>query len=463
MQLTSFVFLFGLLPLCLAGAFLLRRHLRAQNALLLTVSLLFCAASGIAGLLAALLELLAVFVLAKALARAAAPRQKKQLLALGIVFAAGLLCYFKYTNFLRGMLRLPSVQLLPAPAGVSFLTFLLISYLIDVFRGTVPASTQLDEFLLYVFFFPKALQGPLCRYGDFSAQLQQRVLGPDDAADGAARLVLGLGKKVLLSAAAGAVAQEAFSLPAAALSPVYAWMGAVCYALQIYFDFSGYTDMALGLGRMLGFHLPENFNHPYTAVSVTDFWRRWHISLSSWFRDYVYIPLGGSRRGKARQIFNLLVVWSLTGLWHGANWTFLIWGLWFFFLLAMEKLWLGRLLEKLPRVCGHIYALLAVLIGWVFFNSRSLSYALSFLRALIVPGADALGAACWLQLSLWQHGPALAIGILLCTAWPSRLWARLSGTQAGRALQGLLLLIILALSALSLTSSGVQAFIYAQF
>ncbi len=279
MQLTSFTFFFAFLPVSLLFLLLLRKRLPGQNAALLILSVLFCAASGLAGFLAGLLETLAVYSFARLLARNKSPKARKTVFTLGVLFCVGLLCYFKYTNFLLGALSLPTVSLLPAPLGVSFLTFLLISYLADVYRGEIPAERRFDRFLLYAFFFPKAAQGPLCRYGEFSAQLDARAVTADNLNAGVTRLIFGLGKKALLSSAAGAIAQEAFSLPASALTPVYAWTGAICYALQIYFDFSGYTDLALGLALLFGFALPENFNHPYMADSVTDFWRRWHMSL----------------------------------------------------------------------------------------------------------------------------------------------------------------------------------------
>ena len=326
-----------------------------------------------------------------------------------------------------GALSLPTVSLLPAPLGVSFLTFLLISYLADVYRGEIPAERRFDRFLLYAFFFPKAAQGPLCRYGEFSAQLDTRTVTA-----GVTRLIFGLGKKALLSSAAGAIAQEAFSLPSSALTPVYAWTGAICYALQIYFDFSGYTDLALGLALLFGFTLPKNFNHPYMADSVTDFWRRWHMSLSSWFRDYVYIPLGGSRCSKGRLVWNLFAVWSLTGLWHGANWTFVCWGLWFFVLLSFEKLVWGQALAK-------------------------------FLRALFVPGMGAPDALSWLTLCIRQYGLQLVICLLLSTNLGTKAWNALARTKPGRAVRLLFLLLVLGLSVLSMAGSGMQAFIYAQF
>ena len=346
---------------------------------------------------------------------------------------------------------------------MSFLTFLLISYLADVYRGEIPAERRFDRFLLYAFFFPKAAQGPLCRYGEFSAQLDTRTVTADGLNAGVTQLIFGLGKKALLSSAAGAIAQEAFSLPASALTPVYAWTGAICYALQIYFDFSGYTDLALGLALLFGFTLPENFNHPYMANSVTDFWRRWHMSLSSWFRDYVYIPLGGSRCSKGRLVWNLFAVWGLTGLWHGANWTFVCWGLWFFVLLSFEKLVWGKTLARLPGIVRHAYALLAVLLGWIFFRSSSLSYAFSFLRALFVPGTGAPDALSWLTLCIRQYGVQLALCLLLSTNLGTSVWAALGKTKAGRAGRLLVLLLVLGLSVLSMAGSGMQAFIYAQF
>ena len=463
MQLTSFSFLFAFLPVSLLLALLLRKRLPWQNTALLILSVLFCAASGLAGFLAGLAETLAVFGLARSLARAEKPGARKTIFTLGVLLCAGLLCCFKYTNFLLKTLSLPPVSLLPAPIGVSFLTFLLISYLADVYRGEIPAERRVGRILFYAFFFPKAAQGPLCRFGEFSAQLDAHSINADGMNDGITRLIFGLGKKALLSAAAGAVAQEAFSLPADALTPVYAWTGAICYALQIYFDFSGYTDMALGLALLFGFTLPENFSYPYMADSVTDFWRRWHISLSSWFRDYVYIPLGGSRCSKGRLVFNLFVVWSLTGLWHGANWTFVCWGLWFFVLLSMEKLVWGKALSKLPGIVRHVYALLTVLIGWIFFNSRSLSYAFSFLRALFVPGTGAPDSLSWLALCVRQYGAQLAVSLLLCTNLGAKAWSVLARSKPGRAAQLLFLLFVLGLSVLSIAGSGMQAFIYAQF
>ena len=457
MQITNFSFLFLFLPLALLLAFLTRKHLRAQNTALLALSLAFYACSGLRGLSVLLALSFAVWLLARLRGRGWQ--------TLGIVVCIAALCYFKYTGFLTdNWNRLTGlnavVPTIAAPLGVSFFTFLAISYLADVRRGTIPAERSFGCLLLYFTFFPKAAQGPLMRYDGLMPQLAQRRA---DLPTGIERFILGLGKKVLLAEAAGKIASQVFVLSAVALTPGKMWLGAICYALQIFFDFAGYTDMALGLGRMFGFALPENFNYPYLADSVTDFWRRWHITLSQWFRDYVYIPLGGNRRGKARQILNLCVVWLLTGLWHGSAWTFVAWGAWYAALLILEKLFLGRWLQKAPKILRHIYALLAILIGWIIFNSPSLGAAGKYLRALCFLGEGTGADAPFFLLTLRQYGLQLAAALALCTPIGKRLLERLEGSTAGRWIKLLLLGAVFALSLLAMTGSTMQAFIYAQF
>ena len=405
MQITNFSFLFLFLPLALLLAFLTRKHLRAQNTALLALSLAFYACSGLRGLSVLLALSFAVWLLARLHGRGWQ--------TLGIVVCIAVLCYFKYTGFLTdNWNRLTglnaAIPMVAAPLGVSFFTFLAISYLADVRRGTIPAERSFGCLLLYFTFFPKAAQGPLMRYDGLASQLAQRRA---DLPTGIERFILGLGKKVLLAEAAGKIASQVFVLSAVALTPGKMWLGAICYALQIFFDFAGYTDMALGLGRMFGFALPENFNYPYLADSVTDFWRRWHMTLSQWFRDYVYIPLGGNRRGKARQILNLCIVWLLTGLWHGSAWTFVSWGAWYAALLILEKLFLGRWLQKAPKILRHIYALLAILIGWIIFNSPSLGAAGKYLRALCFLGEGTGADAPFFLLTLRQYGLQLAAAL----------------------------------------------------
>ena len=362
MQITNFSFLFLFLPLALLLAFLTRKHLRAQNAALLALSLAFYACSGLRGLSVLLALSFAVWLLARLRGRGWQ--------TLGIVVCIAALCYFKYTGFLTdNWNRLTglnaAIPTIAAPLGISFFTFLAISYLADVRRGTIPAERSFGCLLLYFTFFPKAAQGPLMRYDGLAPQLAQRRA---DLPTGIERFILGLGKKVLLAEAAGKIASQVFVLSAVALTPGKMWLGAICYALQIFFDFAGYTDMALGLGRMFGFHFLENFNYPYVSLSVTEFWRRWHISLSTWFRDYVYIPLGGNRVSRGKWVRNILVVWGLTGLWHGADWNFLLWGLYYGVLLLLEKLWLSKYLERLPKALRWLLCMIIVCIGWVMFN-----------------------------------------------------------------------------------------------
>ena len=463
MQLMDFLFLFAFLPAALICAALTGNRPHARNALLLAMSVLFCAASGLPGLLAAAIEILAAFFFGRALERAGEPKRRKCILALGIVFAAGLLCYFKYTNFILQTLRLPKVSVLPAPVGVSFLTFLLISYLADVYRGRIPAETRFSRFFLYALYFPKAAQGPLCRYGDFSAQLDgctQDAALPDE---GVSRLILGLGKKVLLSGAAGAVAKDAFGLPAASLTPVYAWAGAVCYAMQLYFDFSGYSDMALGLGLLFGVQLPENFRHPYCAGSVSEFWRRWHMTLSGWFRDYVYIPLGGSRNGRARTVFNKLLVFLATGLWHGTGWTFVLWGLWHGAFCGAETL-LDRNKTLKTHWYGHVYTLLVVIFGFVLFRAESLPQALMLLRTML-SGFTPVDACRLALRNLLTAGTVFwcLAGVLACLPLWEHAKARFDGSRWLSAVLDALTIVGLLLCLMQLASHSFQPFIYASF
>ena len=329
---------------------------------------------------------------------------------------------------------------------------------------TAPKTVR-GRLLLYLTFFPKAAQGPLCRYGEFSAQLDARAVTADNLNAGGTRLIFGLGKKALLSSAAGAIAQEAFSLPSSALSPVYAWTGAICYALQIYFDFSGYTDLALGLALLFGFTLPENFDHPYMANSVTDFWRRWHMSLSSWFRDYVYIPLGGSRCRLRRTCLNLLIVFALTGLWHGAAWQYVVFGLLHGIILCMERLGLRRALEQLPRLFRHLYTVVLLWLTLVVFGAPGLSEGLAVLKGIFTwqSGAKGYTLAAFadtkllliLAASFLLCGPVQA----LCPKLKAALYAKKAPSPAGMA--GLLVLLFLGL--MRVTAGTYSAFIYFQF
>lgn len=307
------------------------------------------------------------------------PKQKKIFLITSVAISLGALIVFKYSDFLianfNGVFGTKIALLnLALPIGISFYTFQVLSYIIDIYNGKVTAQKSLIKLATYVSLFPQLIAGPIVRYADIEKELTKREHTFEKFSLGIRRFVIGLAKKVLIANSLGELCQIFLSTDEK--SVVFYWIYGIAFSLQIYFDFSAYSDMAIGLGKMLGFEFLENFNYPYISKSITEFWRRWHISLSQWFRDYVYIPLGGKRVGKVKLIRNILVVWMLTGLWHGANWTFVIWGLLFGILLIMEKTFLLKFLEKIPRIFQHIYVLLIVMISFIIFNSDDIGQAL---------------------------------------------------------------------------------------
>ncbi len=315
------------------------------------------------------------------------PKKKKLVFMGSLIFNLFILGFFKYYGFLTESinsifsLTLPEREI-PLPVGISFYTFQVLSYIIDVYRGDVKAQKNIIPFATYISMFPQLIAGPIVQYYDVEKQLTDREVTAEKFAAGIMFFIKGLGKKVIFANTVGAVYTEVLGMETASLSVLTSWIGIICYTLQIYFDFSGYSDMAVGLGKMLGFDFVQNFNFPYKATSITDFWRRWHISLSSWFRDYVYIPLGGNRRGTARTVFNLLVVWSLTGLWHGAAWNFVVWGAFYGVLLIAEKYVFARVIEKLPLFIRYTVTMVIVMIGWVFFSAENLNSAVNYLKSM---------------------------------------------------------------------------------
>lgn len=352
-------------------------------------------------------------------------------LAAGVVFDLGLLVLFKYSTWLFGetpalALALRSDGATGPPIGVSFFTFQALSYLVDVHRGVVKPQRSPFKFALYLSLFPQLIAGPIVRYADVASQIDGRQVTLSRVADGFRRFATGLGKKVLLAGSLAPIANHAFDLAPGELGTGLAWLGLACYSLQIYLDFSGYSDMAIGIGRMLGFEFLENFLHPYSSRSVTEFWRRWHVSLSSWFRDYLYIPLGGNRRGRLRTGVNLVAVFLLCGLWHGAAWTFVLWGAWHGTLLVAERLGLGRGIARLPRAGQHAWTLLVVCLGWVPFRCESLSQAGSYFGALAGAGA---GESPWTVERFTT--PALLLGlifgVLASIPWVPRVRTALAG------------------------------------
>ncbi len=317
----------------------------------------------------------------------------KSSLVFTVAFNLFILGFFKYFGFLidtfNGIFHasIPYKEL-ALPIGISFYTFQTLSYIIDVYRGKVDVQRNYFRFALYVTMFPQLIAGPIVRYADIEEQLDSRRESPDLLAEGITRFITGLGKKVLLANSVGMIWTKVSAVPAENLSTLAAWVGIAAFTFQIYFDFSGYSDMAIGLGKMFGFEFLENFRYPYISASVTEFWRRWHISLGSWFREYVYIPFGGNRVSVGRHIRNILVVWMLTGLWHGAAWNFVVWGLFYGIFLLLEKYIWGGLLSKLPAFIGRIYTMIVVMIGWVFFASDKVGYAFRYIKAMFFGGAS---------------------------------------------------------------------------
>jgi alginate O-acetyltransferase complex protein AlgI len=389
MVFSTALFLFCFLPLLLAGYFLTPHRLR--NRLLLAASLVFYA-KGERKYVAVLLASIALnYLLGLLLGRLESARGRRLAVTAAVAVNLGLLAAFKYADFLvanlNALLAACHVAPLPAPGvhlplGISFFTFHALSYVLDVYRKEVAALKDPVDFALYIAFFPQSIAGPIVRYHDVAAQLARRVVTADGFASGARQFILGLAKKMLIANTLAVPADALFGLPGSALTAGLAWLGAVCYTLQIYFDFSGYSDMAIGLARLFGFEFKANFDYPYASRSVTEFWRRWHVSLSSWFRDYLYIPLGGNRGTPARTYLNLTVVFFLCGLWHGASWAFVGWGLYHGAFLVLERMGLGRILEGLPSLLRRGYLLLTVTVGWVFFRAETFTGAVALLRAM---------------------------------------------------------------------------------
>ena len=391
MLFSSIVFLFTFLPAVMILYYLL--PVRFRNVILLLASLVFYAWGEPVYLFLMLLSILFNYFSGLDIARNLQDkRAAKRSLVFNLIINLAVLGFFKYEGFvldtLNGILPVHiSYHELPLPIGISFYTFQILSYIIDVYRGNVKVQTNLPNFALYVTMFPQLIAGPIVQYADVDEQLASREVSWTKFGEGSMYFIRGLAKKVLLANTSGMIFTEVSGLAKGNIAVVTAWLGAFAYMFQIYFDFSGYSDMAIGLGKMFGFEFNMNFNYPYVSKSITEFWRRWHISLSSWFRDYVYIPLGGNRVSKIKHIRNLLIVWFLTGLWHGAAWNFVAWGLYYGVILIIEKYFLSPVLDRLPDVVRHIYSIVLVVIGWVLFFSSSFGQAADYIRVMFGAGA----------------------------------------------------------------------------
>jgi alginate O-acetyltransferase complex protein AlgI len=459
---SSIPFLYYFLPVVLLVYGLTPRE--GKNAVLLLFSLVFYG-WGEPKYLAVMLVCTALgYGFGLALGRAGRPGVRKALLAASVLSSLSFLVYFKYADFFLSNFNaltgasLPLLQL-TLPVGISFYTFQILSYTVDVYRGEAQVQKNPIDLACYVTMFPQLIAGPIVRYTDVAEQLKQR--GRGDFQKGASRFLVGLGKKILFANLLGEVCAAWRGTQDG--SVLFSWLYAVSYTLHIYFDFSGYSDMAIGLGALLGFRFPENFNYPYIAASVTEFWRRWHMTLSRWFRDYVYIPLGGNRKGMGKQLRNILIVWLLTGFWHGAAWNFLCWGLYFAALLILEKLVLLRFLEK-HRIFGHVYLLLAVVFGFVLFDASTLSGAWDCIRGMLGLGGLPIASAEEVYL-LKSNALLIILAALGATPLPKRIAKALEARcpKAAALLHPAALCALLLICTAYLVDGSYNPFLYFRF
>lgn len=466
MVFSSTIFLCVYLPLVLLGYYICPK--KGKNLFLLIVSLIFYAWGEPKYVFLMIFSILVNYVFGLLMDKHRENKKRlKLMLVISVIIDLGLLSVFKYTDFIITNINSAfgagfDLLNIALPIGISFYTFQAMSYTIDVYRDDVRVQRNLIDFGMYITMFPQLIAGPIVRYSDVQDQLAERNVTAADFSEGIMRFVVGLGKKVLLANQMGAVWTQIYAL-GGDISALMAWTGAAAYTFQIYFDFSGYSDMAIGLGRMFGFKFPENFRYPYESVSITDFWRRWHITLSTWFKEYLYIPLGGNRRGLARQALNLLIVWTLTGFWHGAGWNFVMWGLYYFAILFIEKLFLLKALDKLPRLFRHAYALLLIVIGWVIFASDDVSVMLPYLGSMF--GAN--GALGGMDVyTLLTRAALMVICCVASTELPKRLFVTAAGKMNEKAaftVKSVLTLALLALSVVFLIGDSYNPFLYFRF
>lgn len=486
MVFSSFAFLCFFLPVVFVLHTLIP-GMRGKNALLIIASILFYAYGEPIYLLLLLVSVIFNFIFGKMLGK----KKRKSVLALAVCTNLLLLVVFKYAGFFAEALNilLPESIAIPVPEirlpiGISFYTFQALSYVIDVYRGDVGVQKKLSRLFLYISFFPQLIAGPIVRYHDIEEQIYNRKATAEQIKWGSYRFICGLGKKILLSNTMAYVADAMFALPNGQVGMLAAWIGAIAYLLQIYFDFSGYSDMAIGLGHMFGFKFQENFQYPYIATSIQDFWRRWHISLSTWFKEYLYIPLGGNRKGKWKTVRNRYVVFLATGLWHGANWTFLLWGLYHGTLLVAEWLHIipayhkkeepGRF-TKVHKGLSYIYTMFAVILGFVLFRADTLSQAGAFIGAMFGFGASGgIGYATAVRMLSPYYLFIFVLAVIGATPYPRKWWLHISGMQFAGEIQrkkqfvseifamaicfGILLLCFMALA-----SNSYNPFIYFRF
>ena len=463
MLFTSITFLYYFLPLVLIFYFITPKKYR--NIILLISSIIFYAYGEPKYVFLMLLEIIISYYGAILIDKY--PRYKETILAIFITIHLGLLCIFKYTNFLISNINnIFNSNVSPLniimPIGISFYTFQIISYLVDVYRKKVPPQKNILTLATYISLFPQLIAGPIVRYKDINEELKNRTITLEDTSYGFRRFIIGLAKKVIIANSLG----ELFNIlnNNVPISLASTWLKSLSYMLQIYSDFSAYSDMAIGLGCIFGFHFLENFNYPYISKSITEFWRRWHISLGSWFKDYLYIPLGGSRRGPLILIRNILIVWFLTGLWHGASWNFIIWGLYFGLILLIEKLFLKKYFSKVPAIFKHIYVLFIVLISFIIFNSTTIDEAITTIKNLFISNSLINSGTIYY---LKSYLPLILISLIGATPLIKNIYTKLSKNKTLNKILNILepiyLIILLIIVTAYLIDSTYNPFLYFRF
>ena len=466
MVFSSILFLFRFLPIVLLLYFISPKN--ARNLILFVVSLVFYGWDRPAYILLMLFSTVLDYSMGRLIEYSrnkGKPKGAKFALICSITVNLGLLAFFKYSNFVITNINsifhtgISALDVM-LPIGISFYTFQTLSYTIDVYRGRVEAQHNIITFGAYVSMFPQLIAGPIVRYKTVAQQLNSRTITTDDFAYGVKRFMLGLAKKVLIANTVGEMFSEIAAVTTG-LTTATAWLGVIAFTLQIYFDFSGYSDMAIGLGRMFGFRFDENFIHPYESKSITEFWRRWHISLSSFFKEYLYIPLGGNRKGNKRQIINLFIVWALTGLWHGASWNFVIWGLYYFVILILEKFVFKKWLDKAPSFICHLYTIILFVIGWAIFAYPDFADGKYFVSALIGATKFSDGNTFYY---LINYISVLIIGCVFATSAPKKLYKKLvKSKSADTVCQVLFTVVVMVLSVAFLVSDSYNPFLYFRF
>jgi len=467
MVFSSLVFMFIYLPVVLVVYYLV--SVKWRNLWLFIVNLVFYGWGEPVYILLMILSILINYIsgIIVGANRDTNKKKAKTALIINTAINLALLMFFKYFDFIAENLALiPGLDFIKPlgislPIGISFYTFQTMSYPIDVYRGDTNSQHSFINFGTYVALFPQLIAGPIVRYKDVDDQLEQRDMNVDKFADGIRRFIVGLGKKVLLANNIGMLWDAFYATPTAELSVLGAWLGIIAFSFQIYFDFSGYSDMAIGLGKMLGFEFLENFDYPYISKSITEFWRRWHISLGTWFRDYVYIPLGGNRKGLSRQFINILIVWALTGIWHGASWNFLFWGLYYALLLAIEKAFLLKWLKKAPAVVSHIYTMFLVIIGWTLFAIDDVSMLGRYIGVMFGAGGAGFMSAQVLYY-LRSYGPMLVILVIASIPLGKKLFNKLP-EKVRSVLVPILIVFVLVTATAYLVDSTYNPFLYFRF